>query len=176
MSESHEPQQSEAVFHEVQHFSRVWFVIPVVVAAIAVGTLGAGLAWYSDSLQVPTFVAGHLLVVGSMVAMAFLLAVAALVTEVRDDGLHVRFRGLFVRRTISFADVTACEPRKYSPIWEYGGWGVRWTPWRGRAYNARGHRGVQLTLSRGKRLLIGSQRPDDLAQAIRDRMPPGDAA
>jgi hypothetical protein len=34
------------------------------------------------------------------------------------------------------------------------------------AYNVSGNRGVQLEFSNGKRLLIGSQRPEDLAAAI----------
>ncbi len=36
----------------------------------------------------------------------------------------------------------------------------------GKAYNVSGNRGVQLKLSSGKGLLIGSQRPEELAQAI----------
>ena len=34
------------------------------------------------------------------------------------------------------------------------------------AYNVSGNRGVQPVFSNGKRLLIGSQRPDELAAAI----------
>ena len=61
----------------------------------------------------------------------------------------------------------SCEPRVYRPVLEYGGWGVRYTPFgRGWAYNVSGNRGVQLVMSSGRRALVGSQRPDDLAGAI----------
>jgi hypothetical protein len=42
---------------------------------------------------------------------------------------------------------------------------VRFGP-RGRAYNVSGNRGVEITLANGKRVLIGSQRSDELAAAI----------
>ena len=48
-----------------------------------------------------------------------------------------------------------------------GGWGFRWGS-SGRAYNLRGNRGVQLTLADGGRLLLGSQRADELAAAIEE--------
>ena len=39
------------------------------------------------------------------------------------------------------------------------------------AYNVRGDRGALLTLADGRTVLIGSQRADELAAAIRDRLP-----
>jgi TATA-box binding protein (TBP) (component of TFIID and TFIIIB) len=49
---------------------------------------------------------------------------------------------------------------------EYGGWGIR-CGWHGKkVYNISGNRGVQLVFKNGKRLLIGSQKPDDFANAL----------
>ena len=58
------------------------------------------------------------------------------------------------------------EARTYRPILEYGGWGIRYTMGRGWAYNVSGNQGVQLELASGKRILIGSQRAEELARAI----------
>jgi hypothetical protein len=88
-----------------------------------------------------------------------------LTTEVRLEGIYVRFFPLWVRQTIPFNQITRYEARRYRPILEYGGWGVRYG-WRSKAYNVRGNRGVQLELRDGQRLLIGSQRPEELARAI----------
>ena len=49
----------------------------------------------------------------------------------------------------------------YSPLAEYGGWGIKWGR-SGLALNARGDRGVRLTLTDGRRVLVGSQRPEEL--------------
>ena len=92
----------------------------------------------------------------------------ALVVEVREDGLHYSFFP-FIRRTIAFENIAHCEARSYNPLKEYGGWGVRYGR-SGKAYNVSGQRGVQLELATGERLLLGSQRPEELAAAIRVRM------
>ena len=87
-----------------------------------------------------------------------------LVVTVTDESIDIHFRPL-TRRTIPMADVTQVEARTYAALREYGGWGIR--GWGGkRAYNVSGDRGVELTLADGRKVMIGSQRADDLAQAI----------
>ena len=56
--------------------------------------------------------------------------------------------------------------KTYSPVKEFGGWGIRRGFKGGRAYNVSGHKGVQLELTNGKKILFGSQRPDAFVQAI----------
>jgi hypothetical protein len=104
-------------------------------------------------------------------ALAWLLYVTRMITEVRPDGLYVRFWPLSWRR-IPFDQIAECCARTYRPIVEYGGWGIRWG-FKGRAYNVSGNQGVQLVLTTGKRLLIGSQRAGELAAAVEGARTPG---
>ncbi|PYQ45814.1 MAG: hypothetical protein DMF77_03100 [Acidobacteria bacterium] len=97
------------------------------------------------------------------VLVAVLLFLELHVT-VQHAGVRIRMLP-FANRTIAPAQIARWEARTYRPIREYGGWGVRFGP-RGRAYNVSGNRGVEITLANGKRVLIGSQRSDDLAAAI----------
>jgi hypothetical protein len=86
---------------------------------------------------------------------------------VRPSEVDVHFRPVR-RRRIAIGDVVTCRARDYRPIREFGGWGIH-RGWKGTwAYNVRGHRGVELTLRDGASLLIGSQRADELAGAIRE--------
>ncbi len=101
-----------------------------------------------------------LLPVGLVAVLLFL----ELHVSVGDAGVRIRMLP-FANRTIAPAHITRWEARTYRPILEYGGWGVRFGT-RGRAYSVSGDRGVELTLDNGKRVLIGSQRSDDLAAAI----------
>jgi hypothetical protein len=55
---------------------------------------------------------------------------------------------------------------QYRPIADHGGWGIRSGRDGERALTARGNRGVRLVLADGTRLLIGSQRPEELAETI----------
>ncbi len=91
-------------------------------------------------------------------------------TVVSDSDLTVTF-GAFVplyRRHFALPEITAAEAVTYAPIADYGGWGIRgWG--QNTALNARGNRGVRLVLSDGRRVLVGSQRPQELAQALRAR-------
>jgi hypothetical protein len=91
---------------------------------------------------------------------------ARLLIEVRRDGLYVWFRPFHLRpKKIDLDQVVSVTAITYRPILQYGGWGIRWTI-KGKAYNARGNRGVRLDYANGRHLLLGSQRPKDLAQAI----------
>jgi len=92
-----------------------------------------------------------------------------LVTEVRDDELWIRFYWLRPAHVIKWNEIAKVEAITYRPIRDFGGWGVRWAP-RGILYNTRGNRGVRVYLTTGRRVLVGSQRADELAQAINARL------
>jgi hypothetical protein len=82
--------------------------------------------------------------------------------------MHIHYYPLRKRR-IPLADITACEVRRYQPILEFGGWGIRLGK-SGWAYTVSGREGVQLTFRAGRGLLVGSQRATELAAVIRRGM------
>ena len=89
-------------------------------------------------------------------------------TEVRPDGLYVRYFPFHIHfKRFGPEDLSESYARRYKPIMEYGGWGIRCSFRNGKAYNVSGNRGVQLVLSSGRKLLIGSQKADELEKAIR---------
>jgi hypothetical protein len=151
-------------FREEQRFEWFWTAMLCIPAVI----VGYGLYWQAG-LRQPS-VSGALLwpafVVALVVAVWFLRL--KMVTEVRDEGLYVCFVWLWPERTIPWDQIRSVETRAYRPIRDFGGWGVRWAA-RGIVYHARGNRGARLVLASGERVLIGSQRPDDLARAIAER-------
>jgi hypothetical protein len=63
------------------------------------------------------------------------------------------------------ADIRSAIEVRYDPAAEYGGYGIRSGAKR-LAYIASGNRGVQVELSDGRKLLIGSERPGELARSI----------
>jgi hypothetical protein len=98
--------------------------------------------------------------------VALLLYTARLSVRLDSEAIHIRFSP-FLRRRIPLTEIQGWQARTYRPIREYGGWGVRVGLFgRGSAYNVSGNRGVQLSFSDGKRLLIGSQRADEFAAGI----------
>jgi hypothetical protein len=164
-------------FREEQWFSQWWLYLLMGVVAAGTTTLFSfamfrqlvqGHPW-GDRPMSDTALAimGPLVILAGWGAFVFLRCVKLLV-EVRESGVMIRFRP-FVRRNILYGEIRTCEARTYRPIAEYGGWGVRLRRG-GMAYNVSGDRGVQLELVNGKRVLIGSQRAGELADAIQERM------
>ena len=157
-----------AVFREEQRFQQVW------VWFIVLGL--AALIWYSAIRQIilrrpygtrpapDTLLIIFWLLFG--IGLPALILSARLITEVRNDGIYIRFVPFhFSFHKIAFEELKSFEVRKYNALREYGGWGIRYGP-QGKAYNVGGNRGVQLELVDGKRILIGSQRPEEFLAAL----------
>jgi hypothetical protein len=164
--------QHEPIYHEEQRF-RQWWVLALVIVL-------AGLAWWTFIRQViggepvgenpgPDWVVWLVWLVFGL-GLPFLFGRMALVIEVTEAELLIRYRP-FMRRTIPLAEIQEVRARKYNAITEYGGWGIKgWSKAR-RAYNVSGDRGVELTLRDGKKVMLGSQRADELAAVIEGQRP-----
>ena len=106
-------------------------------------------------------------VVVLVIAVVVLLGAVLLMrltTTVTPDAVSIKY-GVLYRTRIPLSDVARAEAVEYSPIREYGGWGIRGSS-RRRALNARGNQGVLLTRADGTTLLVGSQHPRDLLDAL----------
>ncbi len=155
-------------FSEEQRVRQVWIWGVVCVLAV--------LAWYAFVQQIVlgkpfgdhpmSDAATWVVFIAVGIALPILLRICTLVTIVDEHGIHIRFT-LWPSRTITFDELKHCEPCRYRPMTEYWGWGIRWSPSRGRAYSLSGHLGVRCELVTGRRILIGTQRPDELVAAIR---------
>ena len=67
------------------------------------------------------------------IGLPLLFYSSRLVTEVRTDGLYLRFFPFHQSfRKFPFESIKHSEVRTYSPIKEYGGWGIRYS-WNGKA-------------------------------------------
>lgn len=164
-------------FTEVQKFRQIWIWLALIwVAGICLflGLKGfyiqiiRGIPWgempMSDAGMI--FFTLFMLVIG--LGIPWLILSARLTTEIDREGIRLRFRPfLFSAKHYPWRDIQKAYVRRYKPILEYGGWGVRYG-FGGRAYNISGNRGLQLEFRDGKKLLIGTSRPDEL-QAFLDR-------
>lgn len=163
-------------FQEEQHFRQGW-----VWGGLLLSTLPALLlilyAMYSQLVLGKPFgnnpMSDEVLIwFGPLIILAILAAIwlfwaMKLQVAVNQQFLHVRFYP-FVNRRIPLMEIEHCEVRKYRPIREFGGWGIRYSFKGGKAYNASGNQGVQLVLKGNKKLLIGSQRAAELSRAIHE--------
>jgi hypothetical protein len=159
-------------YSEEQRFTQKWLWI-LILGPAALFSYGAyrqlllGEAWGSNP-------ASDIVLFGSWVlagvAIPALFWFARLRTEVRADGIYVRFVPFHRRfRHWRFDEIERIEPKEYSPLGEYGGWGIRLGP-SGWAYNVKGVNGVQLVLRSRRRIMIGTQDLDGFMGGVNDAM------
>ena len=162
-------------FEEQQRFRQPWLWLILVVSAVPV-ILIFGLGLYqqlvlgkpfgdrpaSDASLIFAFTLTVVVLAGTLALMAY----ARLEVRVDDETVQVRFRPFHLRgRRIALSEIAEARRRTYRPLAEYGGWGIRYG-FSGMAYNVSGNEGVQLVLTNGKRILLGSQRSRELEAAI----------
>jgi hypothetical protein len=161
--------QTRLIFREVQKFSSWVLVVlfSIMVFAVIIITLAAKSIITPGS---PFHIFSLIVAIGVPLCLIVLFLLTRLETEVRSDGLYVRFFPFHIRfKKFAPGDVAEYYVRRYNPLLEYGGWGIRYGR-AGKAYNPKGNEGVQLVFKNGKRLLIGSQKPDELVHAINSFM------
>ena len=149
-------------YREVQPFHANPIVKPVLVVVlltcgVPLWATGSGLGLNAPSLLLPV-----------VLLTALLLVFGEMRTEVRSDGVYAQVFPLTRRHAFPWHELARFEAVTYRPLVEYGGWGVRHGRG-GRAYNVSGNRGVQLELVDGRRILLGSKRPEELVAAMRER-------
>jgi hypothetical protein len=158
----------DVFYREIQRFRQLWIWVVVIFLM--------GLSWFSFIQQIISKVpfgtrpAPDLVVIGMWIVFGWAFPVmfytAGLTTEVRGDGIYIRFIPFHRQfRTMPFDAIQTYEARTYRPLKEYGGWGIRYGA-AGKAYNVSGNRGVQLILLSGRKILLGSQNPEELVLAI----------
>ena len=146
-------------FHEEQRFS--WW-IAVVVGLV---TIPAILTVVPLATRRPEAIGAILLGPIVVTFVLGLLALAKLVVDVDDRGIHVSFHYLWPTRHIALADVRRAHATTYNSLVDYGGWGVRLSL-KGWAFNTGGGEGVLVETRSGDRVMIGSRRAGELASAI----------
>jgi hypothetical protein len=106
-----------------------------------------------------------LLWLGFGIAFPFLAWHVRLSVEVSPEAVRIHYLPM-LKRHIPLSQIKAVQARRYRPMLEYGGWGIRgW--WRGRViYSVSGDQCVELELEDGRIVAVGSQHADELAAAI----------
>jgi hypothetical protein len=166
------------VYREEQNFD--WRAYALLIAVEA--TFWAPVFWKVFTHPQPAALVNHHgLELAAAIALAVGLPLILIVgflrmtTEVTPTHVRVWFGWIpTYRRLVDLAAVTRIEVVRYRPVADYWGWGIRSGRDGERVLNARGDRGVRLDLADGSRLLIGSQRPEELALVLeRTAMRPG---
>ena len=161
-------------FIERQNFrgSWVWYIILAIDAAIIYAVVQEAVLDHPlGKYPAPLLMIAYMLII---VALSnYMLWTAELQIRIDTEGVHYRYLPLIRReRHIAYSELEQATVRHYSPVAEYGGWGYRLGLFgKGKALNVRGSMGLQLVLKNGKKLLLGTQQPEALTQALSEMSP-----
>jgi len=104
--------------------------------------------------------------VGILLMVNVLFLFLKLETNITKEGITVQLFPLHMNtKQYKWEEIDQALVRTYSPLGEYGGWGLRIGS-SGTAYNVSGDRGIQLVFKNGEKLLIGTKKPKEAAQVL----------
>ena len=149
------------VFQERQRFNQWWLWL------IILGVNGFIEFAITYLLMVYPTNIGLWIAAGTIAFISIAFYFFILETRINEKGIQVRFfpfHTSFI--TISWDQLEKVEVRKYKPLGEYGGWGLRYGSG-GKAYNISGNIGMQLTFKDGSTLLIGTNKKEEVEAILK---------
>jgi len=170
----------DPLFTEKQKFEKIWtwIIIMVNMPVLALITF----AYYYQHFRHHPF--GNnpmsdtsLLIFSGVMVLIMVITCGAFIactlqTEIRESGIHYRLLPFQIRyRVISWDECSRIFVRKYKPLGEYGGFGLRSSLKHGKAVNVSGNYGIQIELKTGKKILIGTQCPDEIEMILSNYFP-----
>lgn len=156
------------LFSEKQRFTQ-WWVWLILVAVSVMPFFGL----YHEMQKPEPFAdaatnTGLILSLVVIIPLVLLFMFMRLETQITESGLNVKFFPFhFKFREFAWEELQEIYVKEYSPIFDFGGWGLRYSlSGAGKAYNISGNQGIQIVFKSGKKLLIGTQKPEAAAAAL----------
>ena len=151
------------MFQEHQRFNQ-WWVWGIIIGVTCIPLIGI---YYQASTgnsfgNNPLSNEGLGVALIPMLGLLIFMRMLQLKTNITPKSIHFQFFP-FVKKKIDWEEVANAEVVDYGFV---GGWGIRLFTSYGTVYNIRGRFGLALELKSGKKLLIGTQKPEALKAFI----------
>jgi len=156
--------KQQILFEESQRFNQWWLWL------IILGSVGFAMYANIQTIQSDESLVSwtKLSLIIPILLIPSLFYFLMLKTRIEKNGIYVRFIPFHWKEIfIAWDQLETCSVRTYSPLGEYGGWGIKYgLGGAGKVYNVSGNQGLQLVFKDGARLLIGTQKPQELQEII----------
>lgn len=156
------------VFKEEQRFTQLWLIVLMSVSLIVpVALIFQEYSKKNSSISTNELIGSTIAILASGLLIFFF----KLKTRIDEKGIYYQFFPFhFKYKLISWNEIENAFVRTYDPIGEYGGWGLKggafWNSGKGKCINVSGDVGIQLELTNGKKLLIGTQKKIDAKKVL----------
>jgi hypothetical protein len=158
------------IFEEEQKFIQLWLHILLILSFIS-GVVLITREWILSTNDDTNVKIGFFVALGSMILVYGLIYSFELKTRIDEKGIHYRFIPFHLSiKFIAWDELNNAYVRKYDPISEFGGWGIKGRVLKrkskGVAFNIKGNIGLQLELQNGKKILIGTQKEEEVKRVL----------
>ena len=162
--------KTEKLFTERQHFKQIWlWALLFSINGLFIYGLVSQVFFGQTFGDKPMSNRLLIFVTSGVLLLTLLFVFLRLDTAIQKDGVYYRFLPFqWSYKKISWDRISKSFVRQYNPITEYGGWGLRIGLFgKGQAFNVSGNKGLQLVYDNGKKFLIGTQRPEEIEQVLK---------
>ncbi|MBE2188738.1 MAG: hypothetical protein KGZ71_07445 [Desulfobulbaceae bacterium] len=159
--------EAQILFSEKQRFTQWWiWGIMMLINSIWIVAIFVQLIGGTPFGNNPMSDVGIIITAILTILLTFFMRSLRLETQIRTDGIYVKFFPFYLNfKKYFWYEISKCYLREYKPIKEYGGWGLRGFI-KNRALNVSGNQGLQLIFTDNKKLLIGTNKPDEMKLAL----------
>jgi len=147
------------LFKENQKFNQKWLWIILFLAAIT----PISILILDEGFKLDTT---NFVLISMMLLPLFLIYFTELRVEISRESLKYQFYPFHLKvYEIQHDEIETYDQITYSPLKDYGGWGINHTI-KGSAYNISRNKGVKMILKNGKKILFGSQKAKEFYEAL----------
>jgi len=167
----------ELLFEEKQKITQKWLIATVLLSSTVIilvfgygfyRQIGLGLPFGNNPSSDSGLILISLLMLAIAIGIPWLLLGSYLEIKVYQDGIYFRYVP-FIRkyRRINIHSIQSYAVRQYKPIKEFGGWGIRFGfKEKSVMYNISGNLAIELVLIDGKKIFLGTHKPEELKAAL----------
>ena len=159
---------NKILFSERQRFKQIWlWLILLGVNGLFIFGLTKQVILGHQFGDKPMSNIGLIIVTILTLLLSFLFLNLRLETNIKSDGIYVRlFPFHLTFKYYPWDKINQSFVRKYNPIGEFGGWGLRGLG-KNRALNVSGDKGIQLVTQDGSKILIGTNKADEATEILK---------
>jgi hypothetical protein len=163
--------EKHILFTEVQRQNQkwIWFLLIILTGTLFFGSIQQ-IVFNRPFGTHPIPDWGYLPFFGVLFLASYLLIGSRLYTEISHDKILFQFKPFHRKaRVIYWEEVSRCYVRLYSPLKEFGGWGIRiaFNRKTGKAYNISGNIGIQIELKNGGKILLGTRKGNEVQKVLK---------
>lgn len=154
------------IFKEEQNYRGTWLMYLILMVEAPILILVTTVVLNSESDKKETILGLTLFLVLFVLVFVFLMNLK-LSTRIDEKGITFRYFPFSPWKTISKSQVISAEVITFNPLSDYGGWGVKGNKTT-KVYTVFGNSGLLIDSGEKKKILIGTQKPKELAGFIED--------